>query len=416
LIRDDRIKEVVKNENYNIPENATVISGKGKYVIPGFADMHVHFGSGGLESGENTTVGYVLQQFLYYGVTTVFSVGGSGGNAKSIRDIRSRAASGTIQAPQVFATGSMLTLPGSHPVATIMTIPPDADPETYDWSSRGVNLVKTIEEARAAVRKNAEAGMDAIKIIVESGPTPFGDDHPQMSPEMITAIVDEASSRNMPVVAHVSSLDELVISVNSGVHAIMHAAGEPVPGPEHWAEMKKNHVFYVPTLSLYAAVISNYWTRPGALEDPFLRAGVASETLNSLEKWHSEAAAMPDSVRQLWWNELLTSISDAHNAGVTIALGTDVNNPFVFPGYSVHAELEFLVEAGLTPMEALITATRHPAEMMGKENDFGTIEPGKRADLLILEANPLENIRNTRTIDTVIAGGTIIDRSNLISD
>ncbi len=94
--------------------------------------------------------------------------------------------------------------------------------------------------------------------------------------------------------------------------------------------------------------------------------------------------------------------------------GTDTGNPFVFPGYSMHEELELMVEAGLTPMEALVAATRRAAEMLGAEDVFGTMEPGKRADLLVLGGDPLKDIRNTRTLEVVVQGGEIIDRSSLL--
>ena len=99
-----------------------------------------------------------------------------------------------------------------------------------------------------------------------------------------------------------------------------------------------------------------------------------------------------------------------------MAVGTDTGNPYVFPGYSVHKEMELLVRAGLTPMEAIEAATRLAAEMIGAEDDYGTIEPGKRADLLILAANPLEDIRNTRSLEVVISEGSIVDRDALLGE
>jgi imidazolonepropionase-like amidohydrolase len=99
--------------------------------------------------------------------------------------------------------------------------------------------------------------------------------------------------------------------------------------------------------------------------------------------------------------------------GVVIAVGTDTGNPFVFPGYSVHRELELLVQAGLTPMQALEAGTRRAADMVRADDAFGTIEVGKRADLLILRANPLENIRNTRTLEVVVSEGRVVDRVKL---
>lgn len=387
-----------------------VIDAAGRYVLPGFADMHVHFG--GLVS---TSTDRILRQYLFYGVTTVFNVGGSNGRTSSMQALRSEVVSGEVTAPRIYAADNMLTVPGSHPVATIMRRPPGADSATYDWSEKGIALVETPSDARGAVRANAEAGMDAIKIFVESGPPPFGDDHHQMPPEMISAVVEEASSLGLPVVAHVSTLDELEDAVDGGVHAIMHAVERPpFPGSEHWAKMRAQDIFYVPTLSLYSTMMTDRWTRPGARQDSFLRAGIAAPTLSSLDKWQAPTASMPDAKRDRLWNHLLASVDAAHEAGVLIALGTDNGMPFVFPGYSVHVELELLVEAGLTPMEALVSATRRSAEMMGGEDTFGTVEPGKRADLLILGANPLQDIRHTRTLDVVVKGGKVLDRSSLL--
>jgi imidazolonepropionase-like amidohydrolase len=114
----------------------------------------------------------------------------------------------------------------------------------------------------------------------------------------------------------------------------------------------------------------------------------------------------PEELDAEWW-QILDSVKEAHAAGVKVALGTDTNNPRVYPGYSVHRELETLVELGLTPHEALVAATRTPAEMLGREHDLGTIEVGKHADLIILEHNPLDDIRNTRSIYRVILDGRV---------
>jgi imidazolonepropionase-like amidohydrolase len=414
LISSGQIAAVVPDGDAILPDGARVIEASDMYVIPGLADMHVHFGSGGLEPREDSTLDRALRQFLYYGVTTVFSVGGSGGDAPSIAALRSDISSGDAIAPHIYATGSMLTLPGSHPVATIMQVPPDVDPETYDWTTRGVALVETIPEALEVVQEQAAAGMNGIKIVVESG-LQGGGELPQMPPEMIAAIVEEASTLGLPVVAHVSSLNEQEDAVTGNVRALMHSAGNPYPGPEHWSEMRERDIFLVPTLSLYAPMVSDRWIRPDAIEDSFLNSGVASQTLESLREYQSPIAAMPDDMRAGIWSQVLASIAAAHDAGVSIVLGTDTNNPFVFPGYSVHLELELLVEAGLSPMDALVAATRRPAEMLGKENQFGTIEPGKRADLLILSANPIDDIRNTRTLELVVHNGEVIGRSSLLT-
>lgn len=413
VIQNDRIATIAPDSEADVSEDARIIDAEGKYVLPSFADMHVHFGSGGLTSIDRDRI---LRQFLFYGVTTVFSVGGGSYNrTSSIQALKKQVDSGEVLAPRVYATGDMLTVPGSHPVATIMRLPAGADSSTYDWSEHGIALVSTPSEAQSAVQANARAGMDGIKIMVESGPPPFGDDHPQMPPEIISAVVEKASSLALPVVAHVSTLDELEDAIEGDVDAIMHAVErDPFPGPRHWAKMCAQDIFYVPTLSLYSRMMTDRWARQGARRDSFLRSGIPTPILSSLDTWQSPTSSMPDVKRDRLWENLLSSVDAAHDSGVPIALGTDNGMPFIFPGYSVHVELELMVEAGLTPMEALVAATLKPAEMIGADDNFGSVDPGKRADLLILGASPLEDIRNTRSIEVVVKGGKVIDRSSLL--
>lgn len=188
LIRDGVVVEIADATTRPMPVASEVIDASGHYVIPGLADMHVHFGSGGLGPRRPNATERAVHQFLRYGVTTVLSVGGTGGNRAQIQALRDRQRAGEIPGLRVFATGDMLTLPGSHPVATVMHMPDGADPATYDWSKRGVALVSSIEKAKAVVARNIAGGMDGIKIVVESGPIEFGE-HPQMPSEMIAAVV-----------------------------------------------------------------------------------------------------------------------------------------------------------------------------------------------------------------------------------
>jgi len=124
----------------------------------------------------------------------------------------------------------------------------------------------------------------------------------------------------------------------------------------------------------------------------------------------------PSEEEWVWRQNFLAALKAAHDAGVMLVGGSDAPAGTSFHGYSMHHELELMVEGGLTPMEALVVATRRAAEMLGEGDVFGTIEPGKRADILILEADPLQDICNTRTLQTVIFDGRVIDRSGLLPD
>jgi imidazolonepropionase-like amidohydrolase len=414
LVRNGLIAGVMDADRAAIPDGTPRLDASGKFVIPGLADMHVHFGTGGRLPFDSLTVDRVLRQFLYYGVTTVFNVGATGGSLDDVLALRRRQDQGRLMGPHVYATGGLITVPGSHPVATIMHQPNGVDPDMYDWSKRGVWVVRTPDEMRRTVARLGAAGMDGVKIVVESGPKAFGDNHPQMSPALVAAAVEEADRRGLEVFVHATSLDELEVALAHHVHAIMHLVADPAPPRRALLDaMAERRTYYVPTLSLF--IWTGTWGDPAqTLTDPFLTSGIEARVIKSLVESPLAPKSPPSSADWAWRRGLLGALKAASDAGVPIVAGTDTGNPFVFPGYSMHEELELMVEAGLTPMEALVAATRRAAEMLGAEDTFGTVTAGKRADLLILGKNPLEDIRNTRTLEVVIRGGNLIDRSSLL--
>ncbi len=396
-----------------------VIDATGKYVVPGLIDLHVHFGRGAPLPRREDEADEVLARQLYYGVTSILQLGATGGSADSIRKLRERRAAGSLRGPFIYGTGGHLTLQGTHPIYTIFppAIRKAADSmaaktpldEPVDLDSLGIGLsfVRSEEAAQKAVRERAQAGMDAIKITVESGPTPFGDDHPQMSVEMIRAIVAEANRNGLEVFAHATSRDELEATLEGGASGIVHAVRNlPLPDADLAVQMASKGFWVVPTLNLL--------TRPDDLEDPFLRDTVSEQEITSLSN--------PEFVKRVsarWdcgapFDDVLANVGMLHEHGVLIAMGTDTGNPFVFPGYSAHTEMELLVRSGLTPMEALVAATRRGAELLGVAGEVGTIQAGKRADILILAEDPTEDIRNTRSLETVVSEGLIVDRDALL--
>lgn len=413
LLEGGRITGILPKGHAALPAGIDIMDATGKFIIPGLADMHTHFGAGGLLRSDSITTGRALRQFLFYGVTTVLNLGATEGSLEDILALRKRERGGHLPAPTIYATGGLLTIPGSHPIATIMEAPEGADPAAYDWSQRGVWVVRSPDEVRTVVARLAAAGMDGIKVVIESGPDGFGD-HPQMPPELVEAAVQEAHRRGLPVFAHATSPDELEVAVRSGVHAVVHLVGPAPVSEDLLATMREREIFYVPTLSLF--VWADAWgDAADALTDPFLTQGVQARVRQSLLTSPMAPSSPPGEEDWTWRRAVLRGLKTAHDAGVPIVAGTDTNNPFVFPGYSIHHELALMVEAGLTPMEALEAATRRTAELIGHTDEFGTIEPGKRADLLVLGANPLEDILNTRTLEVVIQRGRVIDRSAILA-
>lgn len=276
---------------------------------------------------------------------------------------------------------------------------PISDPIDLGEMGIGLSVVRSPEAISKAVARRASGGMDFIKITIESGPTSFGDNHPQMSLETTQRVVAEAEDHGLPVLAHATSLDELETAFRGGATGVVHAVRNlPLPDSALAAQLASGGFFVMPTLVLYA--------EPN-LSDPYLLQSVSGQELAALSspgflaRFGRLACCAP-------LDQVLENVGALHRAGVPIVLGTDTGNPFVFPGYSVHEELRLLVAAGLSPEAALQAATVRVAEMLGKADEFGTIEVGKRADLLVLIGNPLADIANSRTIDTVILRGQVL--------
>lgn len=339
------------------------------------------------------------------------------GRADQILELRRRCEAGTILAPHLYATGGLLTVPGSHPINRwARDLPDSVDAETYDWSQRGVWVVRTPAEVREVVQRMVSAGMDGIKIVIESEvlTPPAEEKSPQMSGEMVDAAAQEARQQGLPVFAHATDPGEMKVAVDAGVRALVHLGSEP-PGPDLLARMQEQGIYLVPTLSVY--IWAGVWGDPADnVTEPFLRSGVEPRLIDTLPASPRNPTSPPTDEDWAYRRSVLEALKAAHDAGIKLVGGSDPPDGWVFHGYSIHHELELMVEAGISPMKALVIATRRAAVMLGEDDTFGTIEPGKRADLLILDVDPLEDIRNTRTLEVVVQEGQVIDRSSLLPD
>jgi len=293
IARGGRIVGVGADGEIQQPKAARVIDAAGKYVIPGLADMHVHFGRRTPLPRRTEETAEVLARCLYYGVTSIRNLGASDASTESIRALRARRAAGTLQSPYIYGTGGHLTLPGTHPVFTIMPArirqgaesilseTPSGEPANLYSLGMGISLVRTSEAARKAVRERASGGMRAIKITIESGPASFGDNHPLMPVEMIRAIVGEAGRHGLPVFAHVTSPHELELALDGGTAGVAHAVVDrPLPDTTLARRMAAKRFGYVPTLTLFEGW-ARYPTDLNALDDPFLRESLSDEALTA---------------------------------------------------------------------------------------------------------------------------------------
>lgn len=411
LVVEGRIAEIAKSGSIDPKRADETRQANGFFAIAGFIDVHAHVGDGGIAKHQLEDREAALTQFVRYGVTTIFVPGGGGGNDDDLKGWKKRQASGDLMAPGIYGSGALITAPGSHPIGTIWELGMDADPETL--YRKGAIALAEDQPVGAVLDAKVAKGVDAIKIVIEDGPGPWYP-KPRLSNTKVSELVHGAHDRGLRVFAHISTAAHVRDAVAAGVDGIMHSADDSI-ADEVLVQMARHNIFYVSTLSLFDGFFKQAL---GDFEpEPYALAGVSQKAIKSLESeaWRSQAVDPPD-----WVEPTKQAVADnllrAERHGVPLALGSDVNNPTVYPGYSAHEELELMVECGLQPATALIAATTGAASFLNQSSSLGRIAPGFEADFVILERNPLENILNTRTIQFVVTDGVVVDDVVSISE
>ncbi|MBW3670116.1 MAG: amidohydrolase family protein [Acidobacteria bacterium] len=389
LVRDGDIIAVGSQGQVRIPRGAEVIDGKGRFLIPGLADMHVH-----LEHFEDPKL---LRLFPAYGVTLVRNMDGR----HRILEWKEAVAAGELTGPEIITAGPIL----------------DGDPPLLPDNT----VIGNAEEAREAVREQARAGYDFIKV------------YTNLSAGAYPAVVETAAAEGLDVAGHIPRAIELS-DAEVGHRSIEHvtdygreveAESSPFIDRWHWSKLLVGMPIDDRKLRRAAAEVAaaDVWTVPTLVqpERALADAGTLEEWLrapeidllpsDAVEYWAERlsgaTARMSDSDWELvrrGKSNRRAIVAALHQAGADLLTGTDTPNPFVVPGASVHEEMELLVDSGLTPAEALIAGTRAAAQFLGR-SDLGTITVGSQADLVLLRQNPLENIRATREISGVMLDG-----------
>jgi imidazolonepropionase-like amidohydrolase len=358
IVSDGRITAVGSSRRVAVPDGATIVNAAGKTLIPGLWDMHAHF--------EQVEWGPI---YLASGVTTVRDVGNE---LEFITSVQSAIASGKGIGPRMLLAG---IVDGNGP------------------NAMGAIRASTPDEARAVVRRYHDAGFDQIKI------------YSSISLEVLRAVTAEAHRLGMTVTGHVPDGISTFQAIDAGLDQINHAeyiANAANPDARRIiAVMKQHHTVLDPTLALYE-LLARPFTQPIDSFEPGF-AHVARELTTPLAGFGSPPDAAP--FRQRRFERELALVGELHRAGIRVVAGTDQS----VPGFSLHREIELYVKAGFTPLEALQSATIVPARAMGKDSDSGSIEVGKRGDIVILDANPLDDIANTRKIFRVVSNGRVFD-------
>lgn len=347
----------------------------GKYIMPGLFDMHAHVAGVLKDSYDKAASEKMLGMLLDYGITTIRNPGGPTNESVSLRE---DILTGKIAGPEMFTAGRLLNTP-ELPVPFVE------------------KQVTTEEEVIEEVRRQATSGVDFIKLYVG------------LNPELLKVAIDEAHSQGIKVIGHLY-LTSWTDAANLGIDFLTH--GVPI-SPFLLSEDKQrifnltgggpfDHSLWLDLVDLNSTEISN-------MIDSLVQNQITVDpTLNVYEAILKQGSYDPQNEQR--WNKVLQLTKIMHERGVQILSGTDIPNFKLVPGKSLHHELELLAEAGIKPMDIIKIATKNGAKALSIINQTGTIEPDKQADILILSANPIEDIENIGKIDAVISNSRIIEK------
>lgn len=423
VVAGDRIVAVGRRDQVEVPGAARRIEARGRYLVPGFIDTHAHTVVGpvsyGVENG--TPVARVtldpevpartLRSLLAHGVTTIRDPGGDTATLVGVRDAAAR---GELVGPRLFVAGSVI------------------DRSRIDGL---VAQVASAEEVRAEVARQAAAGVDFVKL------------YATLTPDLMAAGIEEAHAHGLPAIAHTLATT-WTEAAGLGLDAVLHILpGSPALLPEseregYAAELASSRFLYTwferadlegpeisemidalvahqvavdPTLVMWEAIVRG--DQEAVTSAPTLALAAPSLAANWRGGFHFNVGWTPEDfpLARAAFAKAQQLARRLHERGVVLTAGTDANNPWVVPGPSFHRELELLSEAGIPPLEVLSIATRNGARALGRLAEFGTIEPGKRADLVLLQADPAASISATRAIDWVMQAGIVLRPAELLA-
>ncbi len=419
VIRGRNIVSVSLSKDLKLSPSAKVINGTGKFAIPGLWDMHSHFRDAARD----------LKMDVANGVLGIRNMGGV---AKEVFPLRDAIASGRLLGPKIVASGPIVDGPDS-------------------WSNPQFTMsVKTPDQARAAVRSLRQQGADFIKV------------YDGLSRDAYFAIANEAKKLDLPFVGHIPSAISVREASNAGQRTIEHgvalAGGSTIEDEyielrldqsafqeaihtknfslipakiardettmlDHFSQeradetyrlLARNNTFITPTLVTQRAL--TFIDDLNEKIDPRMQYVSADE----LKWWKPENGMLtkyrtPEyiAMRKREYAKMLEEVHRAQMLGVRLLAGTDITIPYTYPGFSLHDELKLFVEAGLTPMQALETASASPAVLLGLSKIWGRVETGYTANLVLLSTDPLVDISNTRKIDSVVVNGKLLNRTQL---
>jgi imidazolonepropionase-like amidohydrolase len=359
-----------------IPAGTTVIDGAGRTLLPGLIDAHTH-----TRSVDD------LEFALAFGVTTQLDMDSLPEFAAAMR--REQAEGRANARADLLSAGTAVTTPGGHGSRRFGSPPP---------------MLSTPAEADAFVRARLDEGSDYIKIIVDDGRL-WARAQPTLDRETVAALIAAVHKRGKRVIAHTVTLDDARMAVAAGIDGLVHVWVDREPDAAFLAEMRRRRVFVIPTLAVWKTRIDGFpageLLKDARIEP--LAAPVQMQQLRTTEPLNRD----PNSPAR--YEHAARSVAALSKAGIAILAGADAPNPGTTHGISLHHDLQLLVDAGLTPLQTLAAATAAAADAFGLR-DRGRIEAGRRADLLLVDGDPLRDVTRTRNIISVWKAGNLFAR------
>jgi len=429
VIAKGLISNVQSSKKIKVPENAAIIDGTGKYLAPGLTDAHIHFSqNGGLYTRPDaidlrkfvpyeeeiiiskTTMEAKLRRYLKNGITTVFDVGSTLYFLEKSKDFKGKAFS-----PTIYMTGPLST-----------TFKPEFYEDFPDDSPFA--LTQTIDEGIKSVHDQLPYQPDFIKIWYIVGADGLAiEESARKNLPIVKAIIDEAHKNNLKVAVHATQRITAQLAVENGADFLVHSVDDEILKPDFVQLMKKNKVVLCPTLIVHGGYVKTFGQNLN-FSSYELKTAEPQQLGTLLDVKHLSDTLLVDGYKAQGNSKQMSaglkvsdSISMANlkllsDAGVIIATGTDAGNIGTLHVSSYQKELQAMKASGMSNWQILVASTLNGAKILDKENEFGSIAAGKKANLILLDASPIDDLENLTKIDKVINNGTVFNPEDLLKD
>ncbi|MSO98095.1 MAG: hypothetical protein EXR11_07750 [Rhodospirillaceae bacterium] len=396
LVKGDKIAQV--SSSAIAAKGAKVIDGTGKYLMPGIMESHIHLPGGQTGNVNNPTERKLiidkptglkyLHGYLYVGVTAVYD---SGNNNDYIFAMRADEQAGRIQSPRIFAGGGVITVPNGYAAGP-------AALKVQNW-----------EQAKAELDHRFTYKPDMIKMTLDRQGVMFQPTVPALSQEMFAKVVKYISDNGYRTTVHITAEQDAETTINAGITALAHPVWRSIAN-DNFIKLAAEKKIPIATTLAYFGNIARVADDPSFFDEPLFKEVVDADELDrgkTVDRKRYIDTGMSPFMKMLA-PHAMKNVKRLHDAGAVLTLGTDRTLPPM-----VHQELELLAQSGISAFDCIKIATLNGAIYVGHEKDFGSVEVGKWADLLLLNADPAADVKNFRTIAAVIKGGKQIDRSKL---